>query len=98
MEPERVCVLEPANACLRTSCYQSLRRLECRYEAEQLVICGTVPLYYFKQMAQKLLRRCCPTVRVSNAVVVQMALASDAYRPHSACNPSDSSETPVRPA
>ena len=80
MELERMCILEQAKACLRSSCYQSLGHLECQYEEEQLVICGTVPSYYFKQLAQELVRRGCPTARVSNAVAVRVALCEDVSR------------------
>ena len=41
-----------AEQLLRTSLYQPLRRLECRVADGIVELCGTVPSFYLKQVAQ----------------------------------------------
>lgn len=46
-----------AQAALRASSYAALRRVCCCVRDGRIVLCGTVPSYYLKQMAQCLLLR-----------------------------------------
>jgi hypothetical protein len=63
--------LEHVRSCLRSSSYKAIQHLDCHFNSGELVICGRVPSYYLKQIAQELVLRRCQNERVFNAVTVE---------------------------
>jgi hypothetical protein len=56
---------------LQHSCYAHVRALECDFEDDVLILRGTVPSYYLKQVAQELTRQHMDSdVRIDNRVHV----------------------------
>jgi len=51
------CLEQAARAELRASSYTALRHVRCCVSDGRIVLCGTVPSFYLKQMAQCLLHR-----------------------------------------
>ncbi|WP_146577462.1 BON domain-containing protein [Neorhodopirellula pilleata] len=56
---------------LRSSLYRVLRILTCEFRRGHLIICGTVPTYYMKQMAQETVRPVPGVEKITNRVLVQ---------------------------
>lgn len=63
-------LLAVAVVCLKRANSQFIRSLRCELVGETLEIRGSVPTYYQKQIAQELLRRELPDVRIKNCVCV----------------------------
>ena len=71
------CVAE-ARAALRNAPYAGLRQVECRREGDSLVLTGSVPSFYLKQMAQcQLGKLWCGTVSVVNRLKVESEMSAD---------------------
>ncbi|MDF1843022.1 MAG: BON domain-containing protein [Rubripirellula sp.] len=56
---------------LRASPYFALRILTCDFRRGHLVICGAVPTYYMKQVAQETVRPVIGVEKITNRVSVQ---------------------------
>jgi hypothetical protein len=63
--------LDDVRSCLESSNYVSIRKLDCQLEDDLLVIRGTVPSYYLKQLAQELVRRLGLPQRIVNLARVE---------------------------
>lgn len=62
---------------LRSSPYPVLRILTCEFRRGHLIVYGTVPTYYMKQMAQETVRPVAGVKKITNHVSVQsQAIAS----------------------
>ncbi len=68
-------VLLRALRLLRANAYAPVREVACRYGADgRLILTGTVPSYYLKQMAQTALQPLLETdVRIENRVHVELS-------------------------
>jgi len=55
----------------RTSAYWSIRQLVCEIDSEQIVLRGTVPTYYLKQVAQSLALKAIGIERLHSDIEVQ---------------------------
>ena len=55
----------------RASAYWSIRQLVCELDREQIVLRGTVPSYYLKQVAQSLAVKAVGTERLHSDIEVQ---------------------------
>ena len=55
----------------RTSAYWSIRQLVCEIDSERIVLRGTVPTYYLKQIAQSLALRAIGIERLHSDIEVQ---------------------------
>ena len=55
----------------RTSAYWSIRQLVCEIDRERIVLRGTVPTYYLKQVAQTLALKAIGTERLHSDIEVQ---------------------------
>jgi osmotically-inducible protein OsmY len=56
---------------LRSSPYFALRILTCDFQRGHLIVYGTVPTYYMKQVAQETVRPVIGVEKISNRVSVQ---------------------------
>jgi hypothetical protein len=56
----------------RTSAYWSIRQIVCEIDREQIVLRGTVPSYYLKQVAQSLALKAIGVERVHSHIEVQV--------------------------
>lgn len=56
---------------LNSSPYWSVRQLICHVDQDRIVLCGTVPSYYLKQVAQSLAARSVGAERVCSHIAVQ---------------------------
>jgi hypothetical protein len=56
---------------LRSSPYRELRILTCKFRREHLIVYGTVPTFYMKQMAQESVRPLAGVEKITNRVSVQ---------------------------
>jgi hypothetical protein len=56
---------------LRTSAYWSIRQLVCEIDRERIVLRGTVPSYYLKQVAQSLALKAIGEERLHSDIEVQ---------------------------
>lgn len=56
---------------LRSSPYRVLRILTCEFRRGHLIVDGTVPTYYMKQMAQETVRPVIGVEKITNRVSVQ---------------------------
>ena len=61
---------EVANRILRESPYPAIRRLECSFDKGTLTICGEVPRYHLKQLAQVAVRCVDGVEQVCNLIEV----------------------------
>lgn len=55
----------------RTSAYWSIRQLVCEIDSEQIVLRGTLPSYYLKQVAQSLAARVVGVERMHSDIEVE---------------------------
>lgn len=55
---------------LRRSPYPAIRRLSCEQERDVLVLRGTLPSFYYKQLAQEAVRELVACGRLVNAIEV----------------------------
>ena len=66
------CVItQAAMIRLRSSPYHVLRILTCEFRRGHLIVCGTVPTYYMKQMAQETVRPVAGVEKITNRISVQ---------------------------
>lgn len=56
--------------CMRTNCNLQMRRLICESHGQVIVLRGRVDSYYYKQLAQELVRKIDRHVRIVNVVTV----------------------------
>ena len=56
---------------LRSSPYRVLQILTCEFWRGHLIVCGTVPTYYMKQVAQETVRPIPGVEKITNRVSVQ---------------------------
>jgi len=63
-------VVREAQVCLEQSAYSLLRQVSVEYERGVLVLQGTLPNYYHKQLAQEAVRRVEGVTRVVNRIEV----------------------------
>lgn len=63
-------VVKEAQVCLGQSAYSLLRQVLVEYERGVLVLRGTLPNYYHKQLAQEAVRRVDGVTRVVNKIEV----------------------------
>ncbi len=61
---------DSAQGILQESPYYSLRQLECRFDDGVLTVCGRVPSFYLKQLAQTALRDVNGVTRIDNRIEV----------------------------
>lgn len=71
--------LDEVRLRLTSAGYAAMSDLECRYEDGALVLSGTVPSYYLKQLAQERLRPLGTPIR--NAILVVAADSRRFMRP-----------------
>jgi hypothetical protein len=64
-------VREQVRAALRAAGYRALADLDCRLINGSIVLSGTVPTYYLKQVAQTAVLRLGATLRLDNRVHVR---------------------------
>ena len=76
-------VIEDARSRWTDSGYVALKHISCRCDDGVLVIDGTVPSYYFKQMAQELARSVEGIHRIENRLIVADAAGSKSREDHS---------------
>ena len=69
--------------------YSSLKYISCRCDDGVLVIDGTVPSYYFKQMAQELARSVEGIHQIENRLSVVDAVGSEPQEDHRTNDPSN---------
>jgi osmotically-inducible protein OsmY len=55
----------------RSSPYRELRMLTCKFRRGHLIVYGTVPTFYMKQMAQETVRPVAGVEKITNRVSVQ---------------------------
>ena len=67
---------EAAQECLRRSPYPAITRLSCEQDRDGLVLRGTLPSYYHKQLAQETIRAIADSVRLVNAIEVPQSIPS----------------------
>ena len=60
-----------ARAALQSAGYRALANLDCHVADGSIVLSGTVPTYYLKQVAQAVVLRLATAWRVDNCVSVQ---------------------------
>jgi hypothetical protein len=60
-----------ARAALRGSGHIALTGLDCHLVEGAIVLSGSVPTYYLKQLAQSVVLRMRPDLRLKNCVVVR---------------------------
>lgn len=63
-------VVKEAQVCLEQSAYSLLRQVLVEYERGVLILRGTLPNYYHKQLAQEAVRRVEGVARVVNRIEV----------------------------
>lgn len=63
-------IARAAKRALEQSAYRSLQGIDCEYSEGQLILRGTVPSYYMKQVAQSLLKPISSIQRVDNRLLV----------------------------
>lgn len=66
---------------LRSSPYRVLRILTCEFRRGHLIVCGTVPTYYMKQMAQETVRPVPGVEKITNRVSVQSKFPAEQFGP-----------------
>jgi len=59
-----------ANSILSTSCYPAVRTVRCELREGELVLIGTLPSYYHKQIAQGLVTQLEGFVSIKNCIEV----------------------------
>lgn len=63
-------IARAAKLALEKSAYRSLQGVDCEYNGDQLILRGTVPSFYMKQVAQSLLKPILSIQRVDNRLLV----------------------------
>jgi hypothetical protein len=63
-------ITEIARRQLRSSAYPAIRRVVCFYDEGVLMLFGTVPTYYQKQLAQVAVARFAEIERIANRIRV----------------------------
>ena len=66
-------VAETVQVLLASSPYPAIRSLQCEWDDGVVVLHGTLPSYYYKQLAQETVRKVGGAVQVLNAVDVSPA-------------------------
>ncbi len=61
---------ERANSLLRASAYHSVRQVTCEVRGRALILCGHVPSYYMKQIAQHVVRELWQDIKLENQLQV----------------------------
>jgi len=56
-EKDNGSAMAAANACLRSSAYPPLRGVRCTVDGGAVVLSGSVPSFYLKQLAQEMVRK-----------------------------------------
>lgn len=65
-------LVEIAEATLQAAPYAELRQVHCQMDGDRLVLLGSVPNFYLKQLAQTmLLNQCGTTVSLENRLKVE---------------------------
>jgi osmotically-inducible protein OsmY len=70
-------IAEIAEATLRRSAYIELRNISCDFSGGILTLCGRVPSYYLKQLAQASVAEVPGVIEVHNRVEVTSPRAND---------------------
>lgn len=84
-DAELRCVGEIVAARLRRSGYPFLWGVNCKCNSGEVVLTGTVPTFYLKQVAQELARRTAGVIRVDNRLQVT-GPANPTVAPGSICS------------
>ncbi len=70
--------LETAQAVIREAGYAGLRQVSCKQNMGRIVLCGSVPSFYMKQLAQTLVQRCFrKAIPVDNQLQVECTLSTE---------------------
>jgi hypothetical protein len=73
--------VDAVNDQLRTCAYTALRSAACELRDGTLTLCGVLPSYFLKQMAQVIAGQIIPTTQLSNQINVVYPQAADRDRP-----------------
>jgi hypothetical protein len=72
-----VSVVAHVKEALECSAIADIRRLEVEPDGKRVVLSGTVHSFFYKQLAQELVRNSAEGLEISNAISVEYPLFSD---------------------
>jgi hypothetical protein len=71
VDPDANRLAAAAVASLRNSGYAALAFVGCRVQADRIILDGSVPTYYLKQLAQAFVQRVAGMRRIDNRLAVR---------------------------